>query len=118
MAGLASRAAAIPLESFTVVFKETDYSEAASASASARRFGMKHHEVMLSGRDLLNALPDVFAAMDQPSLDGLNTFVVSRAVRAYGLKAVMSDLEEMSCLAATHLFFARRESLRCGDCRV
>jgi asparagine synthase (glutamine-hydrolysing) len=92
VAGLASRAAAIPLESFTVVFKETDYSEAASASASARRFGMKHHEVMLSGRDLLNALPDVFAAMDQPSLDGLNTFVVSRAVRAYGLKAVMSGL--------------------------
>ena len=30
--------------------------------------------------------------MDQPSLDGLNTFVVSRAVRSFGLKVVLSGL--------------------------
>jgi len=47
---------------------------------------------MLSSGDLLNALPDVFTAMDQPSLDGLNTFVVSRAVRSFGLKVVLSGL--------------------------
>jgi asparagine synthase (glutamine-hydrolysing) len=92
VAGLASEVAEAPIESFTVTFDEADFSEAEPARNAARRFGTRHHEVLLSGEDLLNALPDVFSAMDQPSLDGLNTFVVSRAVRSFGLKVVLSGL--------------------------
>jgi asparagine synthase (glutamine-hydrolysing) len=80
------------LESFTITFAEAAYSEAAPAREVAERFRTHHHEIPLSGHDLLNALPDVFAAMDQPSLDGLNTYVVSRAVKAYGIKVVLSGL--------------------------
>ncbi|MEO8576477.1 MAG: asparagine synthase (glutamine-hydrolyzing) [Gemmatimonadales bacterium] len=92
VAGLASEVSAKPIESFTVVFDELEFSEAALARDAAKRFGTEHHEIHLSGSDLLNALPDVFSAMDQPSLDGLNTFIVSRAVRSFGLKVVMSGL--------------------------
>lgn len=92
VAGLASEVATSPIESFTVTFAEADYTEAEPARDAARRFNTRHHEVLLSGNDLLNALPDVFTAMDQPSLDGLNTFVVSRAVRSFGLKVVLSGL--------------------------
>jgi asparagine synthase (glutamine-hydrolysing) len=92
VAGLASEVADGRIESFTVTFSEADYSEAQPAREAARRFNTNHHEILLSGQDLLNALPDVFAAMDQPSLDGLNTFVVSRAVRSFGLKVVLSGL--------------------------
>jgi asparagine synthase (glutamine-hydrolysing) len=92
VAGLASEVAGTRLESFTVTFSEADYSEAQPARDAATRFNTRHHEILLSGRDLLNALPDVFAAMDQPSLDGLNTFVVSRAVRSFGIKVVLSGL--------------------------
>ena len=92
VAGLASEVANTQLESFTVTFSETDYSEAQPAREAAKRFNTNHHEILLSGQDLLNALPDVFAAMDQPSLDGLNTFVVSRAVRSFGIKVVLSGL--------------------------
>ncbi|HEY8164049.1 MAG TPA: asparagine synthase (glutamine-hydrolyzing) [Gemmatimonadaceae bacterium] len=80
------------LESFTITFAEAAYSEAAPAREVAEKFRTQHHEIPLSGHDLLNALPDVFAAMDQPSLDGLNTYVVSRAVKAYGIKVVLSGL--------------------------
>ena len=92
VAGLASEVAEKRLQTFTVVFEEADFSEAEIARKAARRFGTDHHEVMLESRDLLNALPDVFNAMDQPSLDGLNTFVVSRAVHTFGLKVVLSGL--------------------------
>jgi asparagine synthase (glutamine-hydrolysing) len=92
VAGLASEVAESRLESFTVTFSETDFSEAQPAREAAKRFNTRHHEILLSGQDLLNALPDVFAAMDQPSLDGLNTFVVSRAVRSFGIKVVLSGL--------------------------
>jgi asparagine synthase (glutamine-hydrolysing) len=92
VAGLASEVANTQLESFTVTFSETDFSEAQPAREAAKRFNTNHHEILLSGQDLLNALPDVFSAMDQPSLDGLNTFVVSRAVRSFGIKVVLSGL--------------------------
>jgi len=89
---LASEASATSLDTFTVTFAEAGFDEAAPAAAVARRFGTRHHEVPLSGSDLLNALPDAFAAMDQPSMDGINTFVVSRAVRDQGIKVVLSGL--------------------------
>ena len=92
IAGLAREVSDERLESFTVTFAEAEFSEAAPARAVARRFNTRHHEVPLSGGDLLSALPDFFAAMDQPSLDGLNTFVVSRAVRDFGIKVVLSGL--------------------------
>jgi asparagine synthase (glutamine-hydrolysing) len=92
IAGLAAEVSSHRLESFTVTFAEQDYSEAGPAREAARRFNTRHHEIPLSGGDLLSALPDVFAAMDQPSLDGLNTFVVSRAVKEYGIKVVLSGL--------------------------
>lgn len=92
VAGLASELSSERVESFTVTFSEAAYSEAEPARDAARRFNTRHHEIPLTGQDLLGALPEVFAAMDQPSLDGLNTFVVSRAVRSFGIKVVLSGL--------------------------
>jgi asparagine synthase (glutamine-hydrolysing) len=89
---LASEISDSTVDTFTVTFRESQYSEAELARDVARRYATRHHEILLSARDLLNALPDVFAAMDQPSIDGLNTYVVSRAVRAHGIKVVLSGL--------------------------
>lgn len=89
---LASEASDSTIDTFTVTFRESEYSEADLAREVAQRYATRHHEILLSPRDLLNALPDAFAAMDQPSLDGLNTYVVSRAVRAHGIKVVLSGL--------------------------
>jgi asparagine synthase (glutamine-hydrolysing) len=89
---LASEVSDSTIDTFTVTFDEPQYSEAEPARDVARRYSTRHHEILLSAGDLLNALPDVFAAMDQPSLDGLNTYVVSRAVRAHGIKVVLSGL--------------------------
>lgn len=92
VAGLASEVSERPIESFTVTFGEAEFSEAAAASEAAHRFGTNHHEVPVSSGDLLAALPDFFGAMDQPSLDGFNSFIVSRAVRSFGFKVVLSGL--------------------------
>jgi len=89
---LASEVSDTTIDTFTVTFGDSVFSEAEPAREVARRFSTRHHEILLSAGDLLNALPDVFGAMDQPSLDGLNTFIVSRAVRAHGIKVVLSGL--------------------------
>jgi asparagine synthase (glutamine-hydrolysing) len=81
-----------PLETFTVSFAEEEFSEAGPARIVAERFGTLHHDIRVSGEALLGDLPAAFAAMDQPTLDGVNTFVISRAVREAGHKVVLSGL--------------------------
>jgi len=92
LVGIASEVSANPLETFTVIFSETEYSEGDLGRKVAERFSTNHHEVHLGGKDLVEALPSAFAAMDQPSLDGLNTYIVSRAVRSHGIKVALSGL--------------------------
>jgi len=75
-----------------VTFTERRFDEREVARTVAKRFGIRHHEIPLGGDDLLTALPSAFAAMDQPTLDGINTWVVSRAVRDQGAKVVLSGL--------------------------
>src|SRR6185369_14644142 len=80
------------IDGFTVTFTERGFDESAVAKLVADRHGIRHHLIPLGGSDLLSALPDAFGAMDQPTLDGINTYVVSRAVRAHGTKVVLSGL--------------------------
>jgi len=92
IAALAARRAGVALDGFTVTFSEAAFDERAVARLVARRHGIRHHEIPLGNDDLIAALPRAFAAMDQPTLDGINTYVVSEAVRAQGTKVVLSGL--------------------------
>jgi asparagine synthase (glutamine-hydrolysing) len=86
IAALAARRAGRTLDGFTVTFSESRFDESAIARKVARRHGIHHHLIPLGDDDLLGSLPRAFAAMDQPTLDGINTYVVSEAVRAHGTK--------------------------------
>ena len=77
---------------FTVAFSEKSFDEARHARQVADRFCAEHTEVHLTEGELLEQLPDSLAALDQPSGDGVNTYVISRAVRGAGIKAALSGL--------------------------
>jgi len=77
---------------FAISFPGTEYDESRYAAAVARAFGSEHTEIPLTQRDLLAQLPDALASVDHPSGDGINTYVVSRAVRAAGVKVALSGL--------------------------
>jgi asparagine synthase (glutamine-hydrolysing) len=89
--GLMREAGQVP-QTFSVAFAEQTYDETPHARAVAARFATDHTEIHLSESDLLDQLPDALAAMDQPTGDGVNTYVVSRAVRAAGIKVALSGL--------------------------
>ncbi len=89
---LASRELRQPLTTMTLTFDETDMSEADYAQLVARRYGTDHREVRLKGDAVFDELPRVFATMDQPTVDGLNIWCVSRAAREAGLQVVLSGL--------------------------
>jgi asparagine synthase (glutamine-hydrolysing) len=91
LAALASRVVD-GVHTFTVAFPEAEFSEAAIARRSADIFGTTHQELMLGGDDLLARVGDAVAALDQPSIDGINTYFVSWGARQAGLKVALSGL--------------------------
>lgn len=77
---------------FSVVFDEARFSEAPHSRLVAEQFQTDHHEIHLTEDQLLGMLPAALAAMDQPTMDGVNTFVVSRAVKESGVTVALSGL--------------------------
>jgi asparagine synthase (glutamine-hydrolysing) len=87
-----TRAAATTPRTFSIVLPGSAHDEAPFAREVARRFATEHTEVTLDERALLAQLPEAIARVDHPSGDGFNTYAISRAVRAAGIKVALSGL--------------------------
>jgi len=77
---------------FSLVFQEAEFNEGQYSREIARRFGTEHHEIAVSQQDTLALLPDALCAMDQPTIDGINTYLVSAKTRAAGVKVALTGL--------------------------
>ena len=80
------------VKTFSVTFAEEQFAEGAMAQRVAKFLGTEHHELTVSEDDLLSALPGALAAMDQPTVDGINTYFVSRATKQGGVTVALSGL--------------------------
>lgn len=91
LAGLA-RLQRDDLRTFTLVFPEREFSEAEISRKTAKDLGTIHAEVALSGEEMLARMGEAIDGLDQPSLDGINTYFVSWGARQAGLKVALSGL--------------------------
>ncbi len=91
LVSILSRGGVTP-KTFSVVFQEADFSEAQHSRAIATKFRTDHHEITVSQSDVLAAIPNALRAMDLPTMDGVNTFFVSRETRKAGVKVALSGL--------------------------
>jgi asparagine synthase (glutamine-hydrolysing) len=90
LAAAAAREA--PTRAVSVAFADHRLDEERFARAVAERLGLRHEVVRLESGAMIDSLPAAFDAMDQPSFDGMNTFVVSQAAASLGLKVALSGL--------------------------
>jgi asparagine synthase (glutamine-hydrolysing) len=98
-----------PVRTFSLGFAPEDLSrgvvdERSLAACTARHLGTQHKELVTSRPEVLDALNSFVDAMDQPSVDGLNTFLVARAARAQGLTVAVSGLGGDEVLAGYPVF--------------
>jgi asparagine synthase (glutamine-hydrolysing) len=77
---------------FSIVFREEEYSEAEFSRAIAQQFDTDHHEITVTQSDFFAAIDPAVHAMDLPTIDGINTYFVSERTRAAGVKVVLSGL--------------------------
>jgi asparagine synthase (glutamine-hydrolysing) len=92
LVALASGAMDRPPATFSLVFEDPKYSEAELIELIAHRYGTDHMARELSGSDLLALLPDALDAMDQPTVDGINTYAISKLARQAGLTVALSGI--------------------------
>ena len=77
---------------FTVGFKESRFDESIFAAMVAKKFNTRHTVLTLNPDDFLHELPNALDALDTPSLDGVNTYVVSKLTRKAGVTVALSGL--------------------------
>lgn len=95
IAALARRHLPEPPATFTLrfdVLAGTPLDEGPLAAEVARTLGTRHIERRVGRADFAGAWPAALRAMDQPSIDGFNTWLVSRAAHEARLKVVLSGL--------------------------
>lgn len=109
--GLMSEVATSKVKTFSVTFDESEFSEARYAQQVAEKFHTEHHELKLTPDDFLRDLPGALAAMDHPSGDGPNTFIVSKATKQAGITMALSGLGGDE-LFAGYAIFKRAFELR------
>ena len=80
------------LDTFAITFSEKEFSEAPYSRMVAKKFKTNHHEIELSPSEFKNSVPEALGAMDHPSGDGPNSFVVSHAVKKEGITVALSGL--------------------------
>jgi len=88
----ASEASQKPLETFSVIFGDSKFCEDRYSDQVAREHSCHHHKIELTETRLLEQIPDALGAMDQPSVDGINTYIVSRATKGAGITVALSGL--------------------------
>jgi asparagine synthase (glutamine-hydrolysing) len=73
-------------------FRRSPRDEVPLAGAMARRYGFRHSVREVLREEFEGDLPCILAAMDQPSIDGVNTWFISKAAREQGLKVALSGV--------------------------
>lgn len=99
VAGMMSRISSRKISTFNISFDETEFSESVYARKAAKKFDTDHHEIVLKPEHFLSKVPDALSAMDHPSGDGPNTYVVSEATKSAGITMALSGLggDELFC---------------------
>jgi asparagine synthase (glutamine-hydrolysing) len=89
---LGAKLAKSPITLLTVAFPEAEFSELPYARQIAQAVPHRHEVVTLTPENLREQLPAALSAMDQPTVDGINTFLISRVGASLGLKVLLNGI--------------------------
>ncbi len=88
-----ARVSGSTIKTFNVSFEdESAFSEKVFAEMVAKKFNTEHQTISLKSEDFLSEIQEGLNAMDHPSTDGLNTYVVSKYTKQAGITVALSGL--------------------------
>jgi asparagine synthase (glutamine-hydrolysing) len=78
------------VKTFHIGFEESQFDESLYARQVADALGTEHLELRLTQQHFARQIEPALASLDQPSMDAINTYFVSRAVREAGLTVALA----------------------------
>ena len=112
--GIMSHFSPQPVNTFSIVFDEQEFDEREYSRIIAEKFKTNHTELSLSANSFLQALPQALNCMDNPSCDGLNTYVVSKLTKEAGVTVALTGLGGDELFAGYRQFKNWHRSKRFG----
>lgn len=89
---LGSQALGLPMRTFTLAFDNWPADERDLANYTATRWKSEHQVRVINQQELLAEVPQAIASMDQPTVDGVNTWYVCREAKRSGLTVALSGV--------------------------
>lgn len=80
------------LKTLSIIFDDASVNEQPFQKIIIDKTHAHHQSFLVTEKDFESALPDILQAMDQPSIDGINSYFISKYAKQYGLTAVLSGL--------------------------
>jgi asparagine synthase (glutamine-hydrolysing) len=80
------------INTFNLSFTEKEFDESPFAETIVQRFDTRHRKHILQSDEYLSQITAALDAMDSPSMDGVNTYVLSTAIRQSGIKVAMTGI--------------------------
>ena len=90
--GLMAEASSARPNTFNICFEESEFDESKYAEMVAKKFNANHTRILLKPTIFLDELQNALDAMDTPSGDGINTYIVSKAIRQHGMTVALSGI--------------------------
>lgn len=80
------------LQTFSVGFDVAEFDETSIAAEVAKRYGTDHHRIELRDDQVIEWVGEAVENFDLPSVDAVNTYIVSKVVASHGIKVALSGL--------------------------
>jgi asparagine synthase (glutamine-hydrolysing) len=90
LGSLMAHAGADKITALTIGFDEKSFDESESSEKTAQLLGISRRVIKLPASQMAASLGNAFWAMDQPTVDGLNAYWISRAAAEAGFKVALS----------------------------
>lgn len=89
---LAAKSRHSEVRTFSISFDDPRFNEGDVAGRTAQHFGANHTDWRMDSSTAKELLSEFLHRSDQPSIDGFNTFCVSKLAHDHGMKVVLSGL--------------------------
>ena len=77
---------------FSICFNQSEINESRFSRKISKIYDTDHHELFIDREDLINYKNNFILSLDQPTIDGLNTFIVSDWAKTNNYKVVTSGI--------------------------
>jgi len=91
IAGLVGQVTGVPARTFSIGFDAAGYDEMDFARTASRHFGTEQHEYYVTPSDVVDALPRIAEAYDQPfgNASAVPTYYCARLAREHGVTRIL-----------------------------